>query len=129
MGKGDKMGKGMDWKKYLENIMKKRQITDKQRMDLFRHQYKRMLEERRGHNYEYWNEKHEAMIDSGKWQLYKFSLNDKREDDAISDENEAKKVVTELRASGHYARIVCGWEKTIQRLKMFSIIYRAKKIY
>lgn len=38
------------------------------RRELKAYQYRRMLEERRGHNYEYWGPKHDQMLESG-WKI------------------------------------------------------------
>jgi len=51
----------------------KQKMTYKQRLKLSALQYKRMLEEKRGHNYEYWNEeKHNLLLRNG-WKLADFS--------------------------------------------------------
>ena len=93
-------------------------MTEEQRHRLISLQYKRMLEERQGHNYEYWNEKHEKMIEDG-WQLHSF--NGKKEATRIEDD--AILIVNELRSTGYNARIVCGYCKDVQRTKYYSVIY------
>lgn len=87
-------------------------------------QYKRMLEERRGHNYEYWGERHENLLQRG-WQILEIERRGKLEE-ATKSEWLAQGKVTELRKSGHYARIVCGYEKNVQREKMFTVIFRKR---
>ena len=107
-------------------------MNNEARIELKYYQYKRMLEERRGHNFEYWNdEKHEKMLKNG-WFLFEYPCSGKRnwnihcEKYAITSEYYAKKYLKQLRESGNFARIICGYTKTIQREKHFSIIYKPK---
>lgn len=97
-------------------------MTEEQRRSLKSFQYKRMLEERRGHNYQYWNEKHEKMLMNG-WNLYGFGTYP-LEQSATNIEDDAISAVNELRATGYNARIVCGYQKDIQRTKYYSVIYK-----
>jgi hypothetical protein len=83
--------------------------------------YARLLEEKRGHNFEYWNTRHEAMIDND-WELHYF----KNGEVFTYSESIAKEVLKEHRSNGQFARIVCGIEKTIQRRKSFSVIFKLK---
>jgi hypothetical protein len=46
---------------------------------------------------------------------------------AIPSESFAKETLEKLKSEGNQARIVCGYEKNIQRIKMFSIIFKLKK--
>lgn len=88
------------------------------------HQYKRMLEERRGNSFEYYNEeKHEKLILDKGWNWYTFRGNE----DYTSSQLEAQEIVTKLRSENNHARIVCGLHKDVQRTKYFSVIYKAKK--
>jgi len=87
-----------------------------------------MLEKRRGHNYEYWNDdKHNTMIKNG-WKLWDFSdyLNRLEDKEAIHREDIAQYIVKRLRNTGYFARIVCGLRKDIQRTKYYSVIYKEK---
>lgn len=84
-----------------------------------------MLEERRGFNFEYWNEKHDKMLDNG-WDLYVFE-NSKLDKLTTSSRQYAKEIVEKLRSEGNFARIICGYEKNIQRIRMYSIIFKPKK--
>ena len=86
--------------------------------------YARLLEEKRGHNYEYYNEtKHEDLIDNKGWQWFKFEKNN----DVITfSEAIAQEVVSALRNNGCFARIVCGLDKNVQKIKSFSVIYKQK---
>jgi hypothetical protein len=97
-------------------------MTEGQRLKFFSWSYKTMLESRRGHNYEYWSEKHDELLENG-WKMFEF----KHRAEASSSENIAKNKVDELRQSGHYARIVCGLQKNVQRIKMYSIIYKLRR--
>ena len=88
----------------------------------FSWKYARMLEERRGHNYQYLNnELFEKLQSKG----YNFFIFKDKKDVTIS-ELEAEEIVKMLRETGYYARIVAGHEKNIQRIKMFSVIYKKR---
>jgi hypothetical protein len=84
--------------------------------------YERMKEANKGHNFEYYNqEKHGKLLSSG-YKFYKF----KGTEVATSAEGIAKDIVTKLREEGNYARIICGYEQNVQRIKMFSVIFKSK---
>jgi len=101
-------------------------MTPQQRLKWDCDNYKKRLEANRGSNFEYWNDKHEEMLKRG-WDL--FLMKDKAMPQyATASEYHAKKYVEQLRSEGNYARIVCGYEKNIQRVKMYSIIYRPRPI-
>lgn len=90
------------------------------------YQYEQAKKAKRGHNYEYWNEvKHSKMLKSG-WSLFKFE--DKFDKYAISAEYKAAEIVKKLRSEENFARIIAGYSQNIQRIKMFSIIYKTKSI-
>ena len=107
-------------------------MTPKQRLKWDCENYKRRLESNKGSNYEYWNSKHDKLLKEG-WELYLIVETPTRQWSKIfkgfatSSEHHAKKFVEELRANNNYARIVCGYEKNMQRTKMYSIIYKPKK--
>jgi hypothetical protein len=104
----------------------KQKMSDEQRRKLSMFQYAMMLKYRRGHNYEYWNEKHFIMIGRG-WKLADFSpYNNNYEKYATHREDIAKHEVEVLRATRHYARIICGYKKDIQRTKYYSVIFKKK---
>ena len=108
------------------NCKMKYNMSDSQRIELKSFQYKRMLEERRGHNYEYWNdEKHLKLIEKEGWQLQWFIDGNSKFQHTLF-ESEAKRKVEKLRNGGYYARIVCGYTKTVQREKHYSVIYKFK---
>ena len=94
------------------------------------YQYEMAKVANRGHNYQYWNEeKHSKMLENG-WQLYKFEKNLSRtigETYATLSENSAQEIVKQLRTENNYARIIAGYSQNVQRMKMFSIIYKKKK--
>lgn len=98
-------------------------------MELKAYQYRRMLEEKRGNNFEYWkDEKHYQMLENG-WKLHDFKerrrgvMHGRR---ATSSITSAKEIVSQLRNDNNFARIVCGYEKNAQRVKMYSVIYKPK---
>jgi hypothetical protein len=108
-------------------------MNPKQKLEFKTFQYKRMLEEKRGHNYEYWNdEKHGKMLQNG-WKLYEVTPGESHRQwsnifkhYSTTLENKMKEVVKILRQSGHFARIVCGYDKDVQRTKYYSVIYKKK---
>lgn len=93
--------------------------------------YKRMLEARRGYNFEYWTEKHDRMLENG-WDLLEFCKTPTRQWNklfkqyATSSVFHAKQEVERLRSEGFFARIVCGYEQNVQRVKMHSVIFKKK---
>lgn len=84
--------------------------------------YARMIEERRGHNYQHLNDELTHKLESKGYRFYKF---DKGSDVTMS-EYEAVEVAKDLRAMGYYARVVTGREMNQQRIKMYSVISRPK---
>ena len=110
-------------------------MTPIQRLKWDCEQYKKKLESKKGSNYEYWKDEiHGKMIENGSWNLYE--LNDKTSNPwnnifkkyVTSSENHAKKVVEKLRSENNFARIVCGYELNKQKVKMYSVIFRKKKV-
>jgi hypothetical protein len=107
-------------------------MTDKERLKWDIESYSKRLQANKGRNYEYWDEaKHGKLLLDG-YSLYKFTDSStiqwsvRIRITSTSSENMAKKAVKELRETGNYARIVCGYSKNRQRIKMFSIIYKKK---
>jgi hypothetical protein len=106
-------------------------MTPNQRFEWDCSNYKKRLEAKKGHNYEYWTSKHNLLLEKG-WSLFLITEKSTRQwgkmykQHSTSSEYLAKKIVDELRESGNYARIICGYEKTIQRTKMYSIIFKPK---
>jgi hypothetical protein len=87
------------------------------------YQYERAKEENRGHNYRYWNDEWWKEMESKGWQKYQFR--DKQF--YTKSEYSAKGVVSSFHDEGCFARIVCGYYKTKQREKFFTVIYKQKK--
>ena len=98
-------------------------MTDKQRHDFLSRKYKAMLESRRGHNYEYWTEKHDRMLEHG-WSLHYDS--EGGEINSTPFECKAKRILQKYKNFNYYARIVCGYTKTQLRRKYYSVIYKNK---
>jgi hypothetical protein len=114
----------------IEDIMGHRQdMTPEQRLKFDIQNYQRKLASNKGSNFEYWNDKHEKMLGNG-WELFLIPYKRKGieiyKTYATSSEDHAKDFVEQLRQEGNYARIVCGYEKTRQRIKMYSVIYKHK---
>jgi hypothetical protein len=86
--------------------------------------YKKRLEANKGSNYQYWNNKHNELLMNG-WKLFLISENSKKH--STSSKYHAIQAVEQLRNEGNYARIVCGYNKNRQRIKMYSVIYKPKK--
>jgi len=106
-------------------------MTPQQRLKWDCDNYKKRLEANRGSNFEYWNDKHKEMLKQG-WNLFLITETSTRQwsqtfrKESTSSEYHAKKYVEQLRSEGNYARIVCGYEKNVQRVKMYSIIFKPK---
>lgn len=84
--------------------------------------YQRMLEERRGHNYQYPNNEQQL---KNEVLGYKHHIFEDGRQETMS-ETKAKKVVEQYRSTGYFSRIVC-YSNAIARAKYFSVIYRKKK--
>lgn len=104
-------------------------MTENQRKKWDAMQYQANLEARRGHNFPYWSDdKHDKLLQSG-WQFYQFPTERKgRISESISTHSELSAVETkkQLIADGYLARIFCGYDKNIQRIKTFSILFKSK---
>lgn len=84
--------------------------------------YARMIEERRGHNYQHLNDETTKILEARGYRFYKFNNGD----DVTMSEMEAKEIAEDLRSMGYFARVVTGREMNIQRIKMYSVISRPK---
>lgn len=91
--------------------------------------YARMLEEKRGHSYQYltddkWNE-----LEKKGYKMWDFSEDTSctKREYAIQSECLAKNIAIMLRQQGNYARVIAGGEQNQQRIKMFSVIYKRRK--
>ena len=97
--------------------------------DLRAYQYKRLLEERRGHNYQYINDEQYLKNEKLGYKYHRFEQSSDRIFESISTMNEklAKEVVRKYRSDGYFSRIVCHPNEIIGA-KDFYVIYRKKKI-
>lgn len=86
--------------------------------------YARLLEEKRGHNYQYYSEKLEKELEEKGYSWHKFEDGNYYTD----SEYAAKILVNEYRKLGNYSRIICGMFQNVQRIKTFSICYKRKSI-
>ena len=106
-------------------------MTVEERLKWDSENYRKRLEASKGSNYEYWNDKHEELLKNG-WDLYLITEKSTRQWNKVfksystSSEEHAQKYVKTLRSEGNYARIVCGYDKNRQRVKMYSIIFKSK---
>lgn len=99
----------------------RQQMTDKERMNWDIMQYNANKAARRGSNYAYMSDEvYHDLQDKG----YVEHIFDKGETMTIS-EYAAKKAVDELRANGHYARIICQANKLL--IRHYSVYYKKKK--
>ena len=84
----------------------------------------------KGFNFPYWNETHDKMIENG-WKIHNFipfrQWGYRTNKEATSSVYHAKLAVEILRSEGNYARIICGMTKNVQRIKMYSVIYKPKQ--
>jgi hypothetical protein len=104
-------------------------MTPKQRHVLNDMQYKARLQAKRGHNHTYWSDdKHDKLFELG-WKMYKFPINHRgkiTESDSTMSENIAVETQKQLITDGYLAKLFCGYDKNIQRIKTFSILYKLK---
>ena len=98
------------------------EMNDKQRSEFQSYQYKRMLEERRGHNYKYHSDELEESLKEKGYEWYDFGSGLEQ----TNFEDEAIEAVENLRETGHYARIICERMKVVQRVKYYSVAYKRK---
>ena len=103
-----------------------KEMTDKQRISWIDLCYKRKKEANIGYNFPYFNkEKWEGLEKKG-YQMYIFKDAWKNNKEATVSVLEAKDVVEKLRKQGNYARIICGYIKTKQQVKHYTVIYKSK---
>lgn len=123
--------KTIEWLRLLKRkeIMGHRQeMTREQRIKWDGMQYQAKLDANKGHNYEYWNDdKHGKLLNEG-WELFSFPVKSIiSETEATVSEHTAIEALDKLRTEGNFARIIAGYSKNVQRMKMFSIIFKPKK--
>ncbi len=76
-------------------------------------------------NYQIWNEKnHGKLIENG-WDFYRFPRGDSF---SLSTPSElmAQNAAEKLRDEDNDVRVVAGYDKSIPRIKLFSIIFKPK---
>lgn len=111
----------------FDKIMGHRQnMTPEQRLKWDTDNYKKKSEAKKGSNYEYWSYKHKKMLENG-WGLFLISKTSKFKRYSTPFEEHAKKFVNQLREQNNYARIVCGYDKNRQRVRMYSVIFKPVK--
>ena len=87
-------------------------------------QYRRMLEERRGHNFAYLtNELYDYLTKKG-FQRHKFNEIRGHRSISTGSENVAKEIVKQYREDGCFSRIICVTNKI--RIKEFTVWYKKK---
>ena len=107
------------------------QMTPKQMLKCGIENYKKRLKANKGYNFQYWNERHERLLQNG-WNLFLIKKSATTQWSKIFNRYStasvlhAKMFVEQLRNEGNYARIVCGYNKNKQKIKMYSIIYKSK---
>jgi len=87
-------------------------------------QYKARLEAARGNSFQYHSDELEKELERKGYLWHDF--NGRLDREATQSITAAKEVVATLRASGHYARIICGLCKDIQGNRYFSVTYKKK---
>lgn len=90
-------------------------------LDLKAYQYKRMLEERRGHNYQYPTPEQWQKLQELGYEIHYFG---NRND--TSCEYQAKEAVEDYRAEDYYSRIICFACPNIIGAKYYTVIFRKK---
>ena len=104
----------------------RQQMTSEQRLKWDLENYQKRLAANKGSNFEYWNEKHEKLLQSG-WNLFLITETPTTHRYSTSSVEYAKKFVEQLRSEGNYAKIVCGYNKNKQKVRMYSILFKPKQ--
>lgn len=75
--------------------------------------------------YQTWNDQNHGKLLENGWELYRFP---RGEGFSLSTPSElvAQTAATQLRTEDNDARVVAGYDKSIQRIKLFSVIFKAK---
>jgi len=98
-------------------------MTRKQQVEWDSMQYNAKKEANKGHNYPYWNEWDDNVLMAKGYTWFTFD----NFTDSTQSEYAAIEIVKNLRENGNYARIICGMNQNVQRVKMFSIVFKPKK--
>jgi hypothetical protein len=85
--------------------------------------YARILEEQRGHNYQHLNDKSIEDLESKGYKFWEFEDGEC----ATQSENKACTVCKGLKERNYITRVVTGLETNMQRIRMYSVIYKSKK--
>lgn len=85
--------------------------------------YARMLEEQRGHNYQHLNDKSIEDVASKGYKFWEFEDGEY----VTQSENKACTVCKGLKERNYITRVVTGLETNVQRIRMYSVIYKPKK--
>jgi hypothetical protein len=88
--------------------------------------YQRKKDANKGYNFRITNENGKNSETNG-YLMYK-GFSPRWHVDATTSLLEAAKIVTELRSEGNYAEL-CGYVKTVQRVKHYTIISKNKTTY
>lgn len=87
----------------------RQKMTDKERVAWDAMQYRKRLESMRGHHYPYW-----SCEKFGDWQA----------GPSTKSEIIAKQWRDEMKQKYKKVRIVCGYEQWVQRVRVFTIMYK-----
>ena len=102
-------------------------MTNKQRLEWDSMQYKAKKDANKGHNYQYYSEELQKYMDEKGYVFYpEHGFNYGGGAYVTRLEYEAKQKVEVLRVIGYHARIICGYEQNVQKIKMYSIICKNK---
>ena len=101
-------------------------MTTEQRSKFITYQYKEKKEANKGYNFQYFNQDKWDLLEKKGYEMFLFLDSFNNKSYSTSSVFSAKKEVEKLRAKNKYARIICGYDKNKQRVKMYSIIYKAK---
>lgn len=107
----------------------RQKMNDKQRLVFDVNSYKAKLKANKGHNYQYYSDDFGVKwVLEKKYKLYDFKVEGKDFFDrwATQSESLAVGIALCLRQEGNYARVIVGYSKNVQKIKMFSVIYKAK---
>lgn len=102
------------------------QMNDKQRSSFIAECYRRKKEANIGYNFQYFNQEKWDELEKQGYEMYIFKDPWENNIEATVSVLEAKEVVNELRKNNNYARIICGYIQTKQKVKHYTVIYKKK---
>lgn len=89
--------------------------------------YEKMKESNRGHNYQYYTDELGEKWEKQGYEFHRFERTTFGiKDVSTPSECAAKEVAEQYRKDGYYARVIAGYEKNVQHIKMFSVIYKKR---